>query len=65
MDMMEILYKRFTELNVAVDSQSGEDKLHTLTVMAELGGAVIPDKDIIVKIAKLDTKKDGVSQKKG
>ena len=42
-DMMESLYSQFKKLESVVDSQEGEEKLHTLTVMAELGKAVIPD----------------------
>ena len=43
MDMMEGIYKQFKKLEEEVDSQHGENKLRTLTVMAELGKAVIPD----------------------
>ena len=42
-DMMEGLYKQFKNLESVVDSQEGEERLRTLTVMAELGKAVIPD----------------------
>ena len=42
-DMMEGIYRQFKKLEEEVDSQHGDEKLFTLTVMAELGKAVIPD----------------------
>ncbi|MCI5712247.1 MAG: hypothetical protein MR324_03770 [Lachnospiraceae bacterium] len=40
---MEILYKRLKELDVIADSQSGDEKLGTLAIMAEIGKSIIPD----------------------
>lgn len=42
-ESMGIIFKRLKELDEKVDSQSEEEKLYTLAVMAEMGKAIIPD----------------------
>ncbi len=41
--MMEVLHKRFMELDKEMDTQSPEGKIRTLGIMAQIGAAVIPD----------------------
>lgn len=42
-EMMERLYKRFMELDEKIDTQSPEEEIRTLGILAQIGAAVIPD----------------------
>ncbi len=43
MEAMEIILRRIRELDGLIDKQGSDEKLKTLSVIAQLGAAVIPD----------------------
>lgn len=43
LNVMEILYKRFNEMDVLMEKQDSLERRQTLLLMAEIGKAILPD----------------------